>query len=94
MLDALETGLDPGDPTRQTIHGMTRAARSVGKSPDSVALLGASLASREETYAAIERLHDEMSRAGRALAQKLGFAYPEEVEATARRAWSEFRSGR
>ncbi len=52
-----------------------------------------SLASRGETGAAIERLHDEMSRAGRALAQKLGFAYPEEVEATARRAWSEFRSG-
>ncbi len=72
---------------------MTRAARSVGKSPESVALLGASLASREETCATIERLHDEMSGAGRALAEKLGFAYPEDLEDTARRAWSEFRSG-
>ena len=92
LLVLRETGLDPGDPTRQTIHGMTQAARSV-RDADAVALLGASLESRAEIEEAVDRLHDAMSAVGRELAERLGFEYPHALETTTRRAWREFRAG-
>lgn len=42
---------------------------------------------------AIKRYQDVATRLGHELAERYGFAYPEELEAVTRREWRAFRAG-
>lgn len=87
------TGNDCGEMRTQTIHGLTHLMQTVEQARGAQALevLGASLASRADIERAIEQVRDEVTQAGRILAQTLHFAYPEAIEQTARRGWQEFQ---
>ena len=86
------TGNDCGEMRTQTIHGLTHLMQTVEQARGSEALeaLGASLATRADIFRAVEQLRDQVTQAGRMLAQALGFDYPEAMEETARRGWQEF----
>lgn len=50
-----------------------------------LALCGAPTRNYEEIFAVIERYQDAIAEGGRTLAERYGFAYPEELEAMVRR---------
>lgn len=50
-----------------------------------LALCGAPTRNYEEIFAVIERYQDAIAEVGRTLAERYGFAYPEELEAMVRR---------
>ena len=76
------------------IHGLTELVRAVegamGSEP--LALCGAPTRNYEEIFAVIERYQDAIAEVGRTLAERYGFAYPEELEAMVRREWTAFRA--
>jgi hypothetical protein len=88
------TGHDAGPHYFTGIHGLTELVRAVeaahGSEP--LALCGAPTRTREEICAAIERYQDTFSQLGRELAERYGFAYPEELEAVTRRDWRAFQA--
>jgi hypothetical protein len=55
-----------------------------------LALVGEPARTPEELMAAASHLRDEVARAGRLLAEKLGFDYPAAAEETVRRSWAQF----
>jgi len=92
MWFALATGEEAGPHHFAGIHGLTALVRAVERVADAeaLALFGAPARTRAEIYAAIERHQEAAARAGRALAERLGFAYPEALERTVRDQWAEF----
>lgn len=86
------SGLDEGD-VKPTIHTLTPQVRSIGKTVrNALEVLGAPVRTRDELKALIERHRDEVSRVGRALAERYAFSYPAVVEETVRAGWEEFLS--
>lgn len=88
------TGHDTGPHHFTGIHGLSDLVRTVeaawGSEP--MALCGAPIRTRDEICSAIERYQDTIAQLGRALAERYGFAYPDELEAVTRRDWRAFRS--
>ena len=90
------TGRDLGT-QRATIHTLTQTTRVVEAGPDApqmLRVLGAPRQTKAERRRAIELSRDEVARVGRALAARLGFAYPEALEVTVRTAWQRFLAER
>jgi len=87
----LATGFESA-PGRDSIHGKTPVIRAVEGllAAKAFELLGAPARHRAEIVQAIEGHRDEVSRVGRLLAERLGFAYPAALEETVRRTWHEF----
>lgn len=85
------TGLDAG-PAQPSIHGLTKMTRAVGESMGerALALMGAPLGSGDLIIEHIEQLRDEASQAGRELAQRMRFEYPDALERTVRQGWDDF----
>jgi len=86
------SGKDCGELRRQTIHALTRTIRTLEQNAgDEVrGVVGEPTRDRQEIYHAIERNREMVSRLGRSLAQKYGFAYPADLEATVLRGWQDF----
>jgi len=86
------TGNDYGNEGPQGIHGLTEVVQTIQQSMRSRALeiIGASLVDRSNICRSIEAIRDEVSRVGKALAEKLKFDYPTALEETVRRSWLEF----
>jgi len=61
---------------------------------DFLSRIGRALTSEHEIIAATAELRDEVARAGRLLAERFGFAYPEAAEAAVRRTWQRFTAER
>jgi hypothetical protein len=55
-------------------------------------LLGAPTRTPHETVAVIEAIRAEMAQVGRRLAERHGFAYPDELEAVVQRSWDEHKA--
>ena len=55
-----------------------------------LALMGAPLGSGDLIIEHIEQLRDEASQAGRELAQRMRFEYPDALERTVRQGWDDF----
>ena len=55
-------------------------------------LMGAPSRTPDETVAAVEAIRAEMALAGRWLADKYGFAYPDELEEVVQRTWQEHKA--
>ena len=79
----LETGLDCGPPERMTIHTLSPMDRVIQEKygPRTISLLN---------DGAGGAIRDEVARVGQALAQRLGFDYPEAAEEAARQGWVRF----
>jgi predicted nucleotidyltransferase len=92
----LATGNDCGPLHRLTIHTLTPVVKAVQAHVglDALALVGQPARTPAELIAAMTHLHAEVARAGRALADQLGFDYPAAAEETARRTWQEFLADR
>ena len=90
---ALITGLDGGE-ARPNIFSLSERYRVVRREMGARAMqiLGAPLSSREHMIVHIEQLRNEMSTVGRQLAGRLGFDYPEPLEAMVRRRWEQFKA--
>ncbi len=85
------TGLDCGPLNRMTIHSLTGVVRAVQAArADVLAVVGQPGGSAGELMAAAQRLQDATADVGRALAARLGFAYPAAAEDTVRRSWARY----
>lgn len=86
------SGKDCGDLRKGSIHTLTTIIRTLEQAAgDEVrAVVGAPTRGREEIYRALEGNREAVSRIGRSLAQKYGFAYPEQLEATVLQSWRDF----
>ncbi len=86
------TNCDCGEMQTQTIHGLTHLMQTVEQIRGSEALevIGASVASRNDIYRAIEQLRDQVTQTGRMLSQTLNFPYPDAIEQVARQGWQEY----
>ena len=89
----LSTGCDVGGQA-PTIHSLTAIGRAVDEliGPDSLKVVGGSMADRDAICQAVEQIRDEVSRVGRILAERLEFDYPESLEDTVRKGWDAFRA--
>ncbi|MEM7113560.1 MAG: hypothetical protein AAF614_14070 [Chloroflexota bacterium] len=89
----LATGRDCGDLRRVTIHSLTPIVRHVQgyAGGDVVRLLGGPLRSLDEIMQANDELHTAVSQAGRQVAKRFGFDYPDEVEAVVLSSWAKFK---
>lgn len=87
-----QTGMDCGDLTRPTIHGLKAAAAVLGDAlgADLYGLMGAPARSRQEMWAVQAQLHDAFARVGRVLTERYGVDYPEALEAVVRGNWAAF----
>lgn len=76
---------------RVTIHMLGAMHKGLeGKlTEDQHNILGLPSRTPAETVTVIDAIRDEMSRAGRCLAARHGFAYPKELEEAVRRLWEE-----
>ena len=78
---------------RPSIHSLTPQVRSILRFYDSpLDILGVPGRTRLELMESIELHRNEVSRVGRTLAVQLSFEYPENVEATVRDYWDDFKS--
>jgi hypothetical protein len=88
------TGHDVSPQQFTSIYGLTPLTQAVepvcGGAP--LAVCGAPTRTRDEIYAAIERYRDVIAQLGRALAERYGFDYPEELEEMTRREWRAFQA--
>lgn len=86
------SGKDCGDLRQGTIHSLTRIMRELEQAVGDEArgVIGAPMRNRQEIYRAIEGNREVVARIGRHLAQTYGFAYPAELETTARQGWRDF----
>ena len=81
-----QTGKDlDARPTIHALSAMITAISDNGQGP--WVELGSPVRSLHEAKIAIELIRDRMSAIGHALADKMGFAYPERLEAVVREAW-------
>jgi predicted nucleotidyltransferase len=89
---ALVTGRDGGD--RMSIHGLSATTRVVHADDKLHALqtFGLPLRTPDEVIAAIEANRDAVASAGRLLAARLAFEYPDKLERLVRSSWAEFRA--
>lgn len=87
------TGLDGGE-ARPNIFALSERYRVVRRQMGARAMqiLGAPLSSREHMIVHIEQLRNEVGAVGRQLAGRLGFEYPEQLEAMVRESWEQFES--
>ena len=76
---------------RHTIHLLAHIHRGLEATitAEKARLLGKPTGTIAETIAAIEDVRDEMSRAGRVLADRYGFEYPADLEGVVRNVWSQ-----
>ena len=58
--------------------------------PDSLKIAGGTMVDRDGILQTVEQIRDEVSRVGRALAEKLDFVYPYALENTVRTGWDAF----
>ena len=74
------------------IHGLTELVQAVEQAEGTrpLELCGLPARTSEEIRAVIERHRDEAARVGRLLAERYGFAYPEDLERTVRASWAQF----
>jgi len=88
------TGHDCGVQGVQSIYSLTHLTRTVTQAQGAAALelLGIPLTDAAQIVHAIERMRDEVSQVGQALAASLDFVYPLELEHMVRQCWTEFRS--
>ncbi len=87
------TGTDCGDLTRTTIHGLKTASTVLVQAlgADLGQLMGAPTTNRQEIQQAQERLHQEVARVGRVLADQYGFPYPAALEQIVLQNWQAFQ---
>lgn len=76
-----------------TIHTITPVARTIQEhfGDEPLAIVGPPIRNRAECVAALEGISNAMSRVGRQVSEKMGFEYPEELEAAMLQSWREFR---
>jgi hypothetical protein len=88
----LLTKKDCGDLRQTTIHAMTPVVQTLQDLGDAGVLEVVSLPtrSRAEKIEAVNRLHAEVSKVGRALADQYEFLYPEELETLVLLHWRNF----
>lgn len=88
----LATGNDCGPIARATIHTFSPVVRAIQDRFGAEALhhIGQPIDSVEALLAATSWLREEVARVGHALAERLGFVYPESAEATIRRCWEAY----
>ena len=88
----LATGNDCGPLHRLTIHTLTPVIRTAQAQigAEALTLVGQPMRTEAEIIAGAADLREELARVGRLLAEKLGFDYPTDAEATVRRTWREF----
>ncbi len=88
------TGRDQGS-QRPTIHTLTPVMRAITEAsgPHSLHVLGSARTNRAEIVRAIEANRDEVAAVGRRLAVRLGFAYPDALEQTARHSLAQYLKG-
>jgi hypothetical protein len=86
------SGRDCGDVRLQTIHSLTECIQVVERAlePAALSLLGMPMRDREEVCRAIESNRQIAAQLGRRLAERYGFAYPGDLEATVLQAWDLF----
>ena len=86
------SGKDCGDVRQGSIHTLTSIIGTLEQvGGDEVrSVIGAPMRTRTEIYQAIEGNREVISRIGRHLAQKYGFVYPIDLEATVRQSWQDF----
>ena len=87
----LETGRDCGDIRRLKIHGFSPVSRAL-RETGILETIGLPVRNRDEIVAALDSLHKEVGRVGRALAEKYGFEYPERLEGLVLAHWEMFKS--
>jgi predicted nucleotidyltransferase len=87
------TGTDCGDLTRTTIHGLKAASTVLVQAlgAELGQLMGAPTTNRQEIQQAQERLHQEVARVGRVLADQYGFPYPAALEQIVLHNWQAFQ---
>ena len=85
------SGKDYGT-TRETIHSQTEIVQAVerARGPEAQRTLGAPTRNREELLRVIELHHEAVSQLGREFAERYGFPYPSDLEATVLRSWRNF----
>jgi predicted nucleotidyltransferase len=86
------SGKDCGDVRQGTIHTLTSIMRTLEQAvgDEARSVMGAPMRTRAEIGQAIEGNRKIVSRIGRHLAQKYGFVYPDDLEATVLQSWQEF----
>lgn len=89
----LATGRDCGDLRRITIHSLTPVVRAVQdyEPINVVQVLGMPLQSLDDIFAANEALNTAVSQAGREVAARFQFDYPNAVEKIVLTSWDKFR---
>jgi predicted nucleotidyltransferase len=89
----LLTERDCGDLRQATIHALTEVVRVLqGHAPKStLEVINLPTRTRAEKLEAIDRLHSDIAKVGRALAERYGFTYPTELEALVQKAWQDFK---
>jgi predicted nucleotidyltransferase len=88
------TGKDCGDLRQVTIHAMTPVVQTLRDSADKRVheTVGLPTRTREEKLEAVDKLHEEVSKVGRLLANNYKFDYPNELEALVLRHWQMFKA--
>lgn len=86
-IDAIGKDID----ARATLHmlGILHKGLASKLTTEQQDILGAPSRTPEETAAAIEAIRTEMTRVGQRLAERYGFAYPQDLEDVVRRVWLE-----
>lgn len=89
-----QTGMDCGDLTRPSIHGLKAAAAVLGEAlGDKLGLLmGPPARNRQEIWGVQRQLHDEFARVGRSLAARYNIDYPAALEKVVMANWAEFET--
>lgn len=87
-----QTGLDCGDISSPSIHGLKAAAAVLGPALAGGLgkVMGAPATNRQEMVQTQALLHQEMARVGRALAAKYQFDYPTALEQIVNQNWQRF----
>jgi hypothetical protein len=86
------SGKDCGDVRQGTIHTLTSIIRTLEQATrgEVRSIIGVPMRTRAEIYHAVESNRNVISDIGRRLAQKYGFVYPTDLEATVLQGWQEF----
>jgi hypothetical protein len=90
----LLTEKDCGDLRGATIHAMTLVFQTLRDNADKNVheTVGLPTRTREEKLEAVDKLHEEVSKVGRLLADKYKFDYPNELEALVLSHWRTFKA--
>lgn len=87
-----QTGMDCGDLTKPTIHGLKAAAAALGPAlaGDLGQVMGSPATNRQEMAQTQSLIHQEVARVGRALAAKYQLDYPTALEQIVIQNWQRF----